>query len=370
MEYVQERLPEFDLGGGNFNTRNARYRHFVCTHYGLKFISVGGDGNCFFEALCVTLSLPNLNAAQLRANVVDLFRQCMDSTQPVFERIVQGIELEVGQELLCSTRRSAMNGFKPSTVTEYIDAVSNDGVWVSGLHWLRAVCFLHDVRIAVVLYGSRVVNFVGNGATTVFLYKTDADTHWDPLVPSAFDITHAPQSTAPALGSQGVPSESSVHGSPAPDKYLCELCNVFILNKRELISQHEASQKHKGALWCLDAAAKPKGKSPAHGSPDKAQLFIEDESSAHGSHPDARSSDSEETSVPSESSVHGSHPEPPQSSVHGSHPEPPQSSVHGRPRRTCRMQTTAESPDPPARPKSSVHGSHPEPFQSSVHGRP
>jgi ribosomal protein L37AE/L43A len=41
------------------------------------------------------------------------------------------------------------------------------------------------------------------------------------------------------------------------DKYKCELCHCFIVNKRQLISQHEDSRKHKEAV---EAAAKEKAK--------------------------------------------------------------------------------------------------------------
>ena len=235
-QYHTQQLPEFDVGPGNFQTRNARYRAFVCHIFDLKFVSVGGNGNCFFESLSLLLrpTWPSLNATELRANVVDLFRACIDSTQPVFERIIQGIELELNQELTCSRRGSTINGFKPSTVVEYIDAVAQDGVWVQGLHWTRAVSFLYDVRIAVVLYGAEFIRIVGSGDTTLFLYKTDDFTHFDPLVHSSVSVNaETPSHVTAAItdaaviissddsensvhgvhGSEPVSSESSVHGS-------------------------------------------------------------------------------------------------------------------------------------------------------------
>ena len=206
MEYGTEALPLFDVGVGNFPTRNARFRAAVCQHFNLQWVSVGGTGNCFFEALSRVLE-PQRTAAQLRADCVDLFRNSLDSTQPFFERIVVEIENELHQELVCSSRRSGMNGFKPGSVTEYIDAVSKDGVWVQGLHWCRAVSYLHDVRIGVVVYGSEYVRFVGSGTATVFLYNVDGRTHFDPLVPS----TEAPM--LPPGNHSGSDKESSVHAS-------------------------------------------------------------------------------------------------------------------------------------------------------------
>jgi OTU-like cysteine protease len=174
-EYYTEELPDFDVGAGRYTTRNARYRAFVCQHFELKHVSVGGDGNCFFEALSLMLQ-PQCSAAQLRANCVDLFKQSRESTQVVFERIQQGIEDELHRELVCSKRGSRIDGLKPASVPEYIDAVSHDGVWVQGLHWIRAVSFLYDVRICVVIYGQQFVRFVGTGTSTVYLYNVDGTT--------------------------------------------------------------------------------------------------------------------------------------------------------------------------------------------------
>lgn len=190
-EYATEQLPAFDVGVGNFATKNARFRAFVCKHYNLKHVSVGGDGNCFFESFSLLLQ-PQCTPADLRKNCVDLFRQCLDSTQQLFETIAIEMEDELGREIVCSRRRLKINGLKPSSVAEYIDAVSNDGVWVQGLHWLRAVSFLYDVRVGIVIYGHEIVRFVGSGERAVFLYMSDGYTHFDPLVLSTGSPDRAP----------------------------------------------------------------------------------------------------------------------------------------------------------------------------------
>jgi hypothetical protein len=93
---------------------------------------------------------------------------------------------EVDQALSCSNHKSfngkKLNGYVPATIEEYLDASSHDGVWVQGTHWLRAISFLFDVRVAVVIYGQPIVRFFGSGPHTIFLYKADAETHWDALV--------------------------------------------------------------------------------------------------------------------------------------------------------------------------------------------
>jgi hypothetical protein len=121
MEYDTEPLPDFDVGVGNFATKNARYRASVCKHFNREFVSVGGDGNCFFESLALLLRPTwQLNATELRANVVELFRSCIDSTQPVFERIIAEIDGELNEPLTCSRRGLKIDDLKPSTVLEYI----------------------------------------------------------------------------------------------------------------------------------------------------------------------------------------------------------------------------------------------------------
>ena len=112
-EYSLQPLPLSADGGGNFATRNARFRNMVCLHYGLKWISVGSNGNCFFESFVLLLhsSWPGLNAGLLRQNVVELFRTCLDSTQPLFENIAMEIECEINEELVCSNRKK-MDGHR------------------------------------------------------------------------------------------------------------------------------------------------------------------------------------------------------------------------------------------------------------------
>jgi hypothetical protein len=188
-EYSEQKLPLFDVGGGNFVTRNKRFRTLVCQHYGLKWVQVGSSGNCFFESFVVLLhsSWPGLDAGMIRQNVVDLFRNCMDSTQPLFERIMMEIECELAEKLVCSNRMKVdgcrLNGYMPPTPEKYCDAVACDGVWVQGMHWFRAVSFLYDVRIGVIIFGRTDIYFYGSGLTTVYLYKTDPSSHFDPLVP-------------------------------------------------------------------------------------------------------------------------------------------------------------------------------------------
>ena len=196
MEYGTAHLPEHLLEGcdkGSWNVRNARFRRAVCGYLELKWHSCSGDGNCFFEAVCMCLrsvGKPDLTAAQLRADVVQYLRLCPGSTQDLSERICIEMSDELAQPLVCSTRGrlngAKLNGFVPSSVAQYLDASACDCVWIRGLHWLRAVSYLHEVRVAVVINGQPIVRIIGAGEKAIYLYKIDAETHWDPLLPAAY----------------------------------------------------------------------------------------------------------------------------------------------------------------------------------------
>lgn len=236
MEYYTTELPDSvraDCQKGNFQTRNARFRQAVCQHLNLRYIGVGTAGNCFFESVSILLRESigiDTTAASLRADVVECLRLCPGSTQDLAERIRVEMEDELGRPLVCSTRGRLpqtdvkLDGFVPSTLQEYLDACACEGVWVQGLHWLRAISYLHDVCVAVVIFDQLLVRFIGSGNKTIVLYKVDAETHWDPLVHS-----QPPEQSVHFRGDESVgladvvhvqsddeskPLEQSVHSSP------------------------------------------------------------------------------------------------------------------------------------------------------------
>ena len=194
MEYDAVHLPERVLEGcdkGSWIVRNARFRSAVCDYFQLRWLSCYTNGNCFFESACMllhSLSIrPDLTAAQLRADVVQYLRLCPGSTQDLPERICIEMSDELSVPLVCSTRGrlndTRLDGFVPTSIPEYLDASACDGVWVRGMHWLRAISFLHDVRVAVVINAHPIVRYIGAGEKTIHFYKYDAETHWDPLLP-------------------------------------------------------------------------------------------------------------------------------------------------------------------------------------------
>ena len=215
MDYSTEDLPDSCLAQfsakGNFQTRNARFRTAVCQHLRLQVVVVNGSGNCFFESvimlLCEAGLCPNtLNALQLRRDVVQFCRACIGREEVFCERVIIEIESELNEELICSSCVK-LNGVRvhrlvPATIETYLDAVELEGVWVTGWHWLRAISFLYNVRVAVVIYGHPIIRFFGQGPSTIFLYKIDAETHFDPMLRlapgEAVVAAEPPQSAATA----------------------------------------------------------------------------------------------------------------------------------------------------------------------------
>ena len=311
MNYTTETLPDHVLEGldkGSWPVRNARYRNAVCRVFNLKWISVGGSGDCFFESMRYLLLQAvgiNLSASDIRKEVVSFFRECVSSTEPLCERICVEMEWELSQQLVCSTHKryqgELLNGYHPISVADYIEASSFSGVWVQGLHWMRAISHIYDVRVGVVVWEHPIVRYIGSGEKTVFVYKVDADTHFDPLVSCADEI-HVPRSAlAPhnLLPSDALPiaSQSSDNADVRPT-IISDGGTAFRSFAQTLGLRHVLCKKH----------------------------------SVHG--------DQESPDTPCKKhSVHGDQ-ESPDRPAFESSSEPP--APAGRPRRTCRMQCSAE----------------------------
>jgi hypothetical protein len=199
MDYSVEDLPQECADAVNPNTnlrtRNARFRDAACQHYQLRWHSVGGNGNCFFQSVSELLQDARLEQEPtavtpdaLRVRVIAFFRSCLNKEDHLSERLTVEIQDEVNRELSCSNHKSfngqRLNGYVPSTVEEYLDASSQNGVWVQGIHWLRGISCLFNVRVAVIIYGQPIVRFFGSGAITIFLYKVDPECHYEPLLHS------------------------------------------------------------------------------------------------------------------------------------------------------------------------------------------
>ena len=218
MEYSTEDLPASCLvqGNGNFQTRNARFRSAVCEHLRLQVVRVNGSGNCFFESVIMLLRAADLcpdtmSALQLRRDVVQFFRACVGSREHYCERVLIEIENELNEALICSSRakvnRVRVHGLVPAAIPVYLDAVDQEGVWVTGTHWLRAISLLYNVRVAVVIFGHPIVRFFGQGSVTIYLYKIDAETHFDPMLPAPGEAAVAAEPPPSAAGEAVVAAE-------------------------------------------------------------------------------------------------------------------------------------------------------------------
>jgi hypothetical protein len=288
MDYSVEELPTFCFEASNvavnFQTRNARFRKAVCQHLRLQWVSVHGSGNCFFESVIALLRAADrcpetLNARELRHDVLQFFRACIGSTQDFCERVMIEIEDELHEKLVNSTRAKVngyrVNGFVPETIQSYLDAVEQEGTWVQGWHWLRAISFLYDVRVAVVIFGHAVVRFFGQGPVTIYLYKVDAETHYDPLLPLPPDdaaaadptLTHSNTATDPTSSAAlPVPQCTLTHSNTATDPTSsaalpvpqCTLTHpnesaIFIISSSSSISDSEQKTRASSRLVTMAA---------------------------------------------------------------------------------------------------------------------
>ena len=213
MEILNELLPVelveayAKQAKGNLITRNARYRSAVCKHLGLRWESIAGKGNCFFAAVSTSLlaTLPSdrtdglVGEEQLRFRVVEFLRLQMELGDYLAERVQIEIDAELDVRSFCFAQlnhltltvqvplicsRRGVPQVVPSTRAEYLDAVAVDAVWIQGYHWLRAVSYIARVRVGLVIYPFDSVIYFGQGDYTIFLYKADAETHFDALVPA------------------------------------------------------------------------------------------------------------------------------------------------------------------------------------------
>jgi hypothetical protein len=212
MEILNDPLPADIVEGarqakGNFFTKNAKYRRAVCKHLGLQWESIAGKGNCFFAAVSTSLlaTLPAertdglVGEQELRVAVVDFLRLQTQLADDFAERCQVEIDAELDVRSFCFSQlnhltstvqiplicsRRGVPQVKPSTRQEYLDAVAVDAVWIQGYHWLRAVSYIFRVRVGLVIYPFDSVIYFGQGDCTIFLYKADAETHFDALVPA------------------------------------------------------------------------------------------------------------------------------------------------------------------------------------------
>ena len=121
-------------------------------------------------------SAQGITGRDIRRDVVDFFRNCDQSTQELMERCIVDMEHELKHELTSSNRAKLngrpLQGFVPLTIEDYLDASAHDGVWIQGYHWLRAVAFLYEVRVGIVICGHEFIRFIGvDEGITIFLYK-------------------------------------------------------------------------------------------------------------------------------------------------------------------------------------------------------
>jgi hypothetical protein len=185
-----------------------------------------------------------MSALQLRRDVVQFFRACVGSREHYCERVLIEIENELNEELICSSRVK-INGFRvhllvPATMDIYFDAVEQEGVWVTGTHWQRAISLLYNVRVAVVIFGHPIVRFFGQGSVTIFLYKSDAETHFDPMLPAPGEAVVADEPPSSSAAEEAVVADEPPRSAAAARKDRRRRRNAF--NRDQLANPSSALQ--------------------------------------------------------------------------------------------------------------------------------
>ena len=204
-------------------SESKKYRDAVCEFLHLRYLKIGGNGDCFFEAVSALLLLlrgVTLDACDLRHCVCSFLLDCSYTDHGILgERCVIDMQGELDKRLVSSivVRRDPAL-LTPSTILDYITASSRSGVWVEGYHWLRAVAKLQCVCVCVVIHTHDHVLLFGDVThDRIYLYKRDAETHYDAL-PSV-EVMYDPlplHTTSPARPLQFALSRAMYTAPPDP----------------------------------------------------------------------------------------------------------------------------------------------------------
>jgi hypothetical protein len=171
-----------------------KYRDAVCNALDLHFHQVDGMGDCFFHSVSVLLQhVPQPDGGMwdkdptcLRQEVTLWLKECVEMQHGMLgERCVMDMEGEMGTALISSSRKNS--GMIPESIREYLDVSAIDGVWVQGYHWLRAVAALYNICMCVVVHNHDHVHLFGDSTKQrLYVYKRDAETHYDALLPGRY----------------------------------------------------------------------------------------------------------------------------------------------------------------------------------------
>jgi hypothetical protein len=190
------------------------YLEALCSEMQVRVCRVASNGSCFFESICALL--PTIGKAVkspkiLRLQVVQFFRECHEGQHgDLGERIMLDVEAAMQNRIVSSCAQTRCNNKKPKSLEAYFDAVSLQSVWVEGMcaphsvlfqacssflrtgfHWLRAIAHLFHCNIVLVIYRWTHAYVFGeaNPSDSISLWKSDVETHFEPLIPMACKCT-------------------------------------------------------------------------------------------------------------------------------------------------------------------------------------
>jgi len=171
----------------------SEYLQSLCECLHLRLCKVPSNGSCFFDtvyALLPTIGKAVKSSKSLRLQIVQFFRECDEGLHGILgERVMTEVHEAMQVRVVSSCAQTRCNNKKPRSVKDYFAAVSLQSVWVEGYHWIRAVAHLFDVHVIVYIYRWQHCYIFGdpaNGSPAISLWKSDVETHFEPLIPISF----------------------------------------------------------------------------------------------------------------------------------------------------------------------------------------
>jgi hypothetical protein len=168
------------------------YLESLCEKLQVRVCSTSTQGGCFFDsiyALLPTVGKAVKSSKCLRFQIIQFFRQCIDGEHgDLGERVSEDIRHAMTRPIVSSCR-TRVAGNRMKTCEDYFKAISLQSTWAEGYHWLRAVAHLFSVRVSIFIHDFEHDLTFGDSGEIIALWKSDVETHFEPLIPIQCDCT-------------------------------------------------------------------------------------------------------------------------------------------------------------------------------------
>ena len=212
--YGTEHLPDTVRTFKRTETR--RYREAVCYAFNLHYKQIDGEGNCFFASCGAAFKYVHhvargheIKSQEMRNLCCTWLRRCVREEGLELHLLPELAIISPGIPIPSAFRREVVKSMQavlkyqvvgcewtktgkvlPSSICHYLEISEHQGVWVEGFHWLYAVAWLYSVCIVVIVNGHEFTHVYGNrNSSRIYLYKFDAETHYDVLLPCEVPFT-------------------------------------------------------------------------------------------------------------------------------------------------------------------------------------